>query len=58
MDHEIFQLLSQYAYQPVMVYALVFAMLFASSFGLPLPEEVTILNLGFLETVMSGPRTV
>lgn len=48
MDHEIFQLLSQYAYQPVMVYGLVFAMLFASSFGLPLPEEVTILSLGFL----------
>lgn len=31
-----------------MVYSLVFAMLFASSFGLPLPEEVTILSLGFL----------
>lgn len=53
MDHEIFQLLSQYAYQPVMVYALVFAMLFASSFGLPLPEEVMILSLGFLAVFMS-----
>ncbi|MEY4630200.1 MAG: dedA protein [Pseudomonadota bacterium] len=55
MDHEIFQLLSQYAYQPLMVYSLVFALLFASSFGLPIPEEVTILSVGFLAYAGNHP---
>jgi membrane protein DedA with SNARE-associated domain len=55
MDHEIFQFLSQFAYQPVLVYSLVAAMLLLSSFGLPIPEEVTILSLGFLAYAGAHP---
>jgi len=55
MDHEIFHFLSQFAYQPLLVYGLVTLMLFASSFGLPIPEEVTILSVGFLAYAGSHP---
>ena len=52
--HEpIFQWLAQYAYQPHIVYLAVFGMMIASGFGLPIPEEITIVSVGLL-TYMGG----
>lgn len=54
--HEpIFQYLAQYAYEPGMVYVGVFVMMLASAFGLPLPEEVTIISVGVLAYMGAHP---
>lgn len=52
----IFQYLAQYAYEPGMVYAGVFVMMLASGFGLPLPEEVTIISVGVLAYMGAHPE--
>lgn len=44
----IFQWLSQWAYQPYWVYTFVVIMMILSGFGLPIPEEVTLVSLGLL----------
>jgi membrane protein DedA with SNARE-associated domain len=55
--HEpIFQWLAQYAYQPGMVYGLLFAMMIASAFGVPIPEEVSILSVGILAYMGKHPE--
>ncbi len=51
----IFQYLAQYAYQPELVYAAVVGMMLASAFGLPLPEEVTLISLGVLAFMGTRP---
>lgn len=51
----IFQFLAQYAYQPELVYLAVVGMMLASGFGLPLPEEVTLLSVGVLAFMGSRP---
>ncbi len=51
----IFQTLSAYAYQPWMIYGLVILMMYLSSFGLPLPEEVTLLSAGFIAFMGNRP---
>jgi membrane protein DedA with SNARE-associated domain len=55
IDQPIFQYLVQYAYQPELVYLAVVGMMFASGFGLPIPEEVTLLSLGWLTFMGSRP---
>ena len=50
-----FQWFSQFAYHPEYVYFGVFAMMIASAFGLPLPEEVTLISVGFLAFMGSRP---
>lgn len=45
----------QFAYQPYWVYGAVVAFMVASSFGLPLPEELTLLGTGFVCFVGSRP---
>lgn len=52
----LFQWLAQFAYQPELLYALVIGMMFLSSFGVPIPEEVTLLTLGFFAFVGSHPE--
>lgn len=52
---QIFVYLSQYAYQPTMVYFLIVAMMIASGFGFPLPEEVTIVSVGILAYMGAHP---
>ncbi|MCB0377791.1 MAG: VTT domain-containing protein [Bdellovibrionales bacterium] len=44
-----------YAYQPSLVYGLVVMLMFASSFGLPLPEEVTIVSASLTAFMASHP---
>jgi membrane protein DedA with SNARE-associated domain len=51
-----FQWLAQYAYQPHVVYLMVFAMMMASGFGFPLPEEVTIMSVGFIAFMGAHPE--
>lgn len=51
----VFQLMSEYAYNPWMVYSIVVGLLVASSLGLPLPEEITILSAGFLAHISANP---
>lgn len=55
-EHEIFIWLSQYAYQPGMVYMGVFIMMFASSVGLPLPEEITLISVGLIAYMGAHPE--
>lgn len=56
MEHQIFQFLSQYAHQPWLVYTSVVAIVFASSFGFPVPEEVTIVSLGLIAFIGNNPE--
>lgn len=55
-NEQIFQWLSSYAYQPVMVYAMIFGMMIASGFGLPIPEEVTIISVGLISYMGAHPE--
>lgn len=55
--HEpIFQWLSQYAYQPELVYGALIGMMFMSAIGLPLPEEMTLVSVGFLAFMGANPQ--
>lgn len=51
----IFRELAQYAYQPYMVYLLVLGMMIGSAFGLPIPEEVTIISVAVLAFMGANP---
>ena len=56
LAHEpIFQWMSQYAYQPGYVYAGIMCMMLMSAFGLPLPEEVTLISVGVLAFMGGHP---
>lgn len=55
-EHFVFQWISQYAYQPEIVYLGVFALMLASGFGLPIPEEVTIISVGILAFMGANPQ--
>ncbi len=39
---------AQYAHSPLLIYSIVASMMLLASFGLPLPEEVTIVALGLM----------
>jgi membrane protein DedA with SNARE-associated domain len=52
----IFQWLSQYAYQPELVYAALVGMMFLSAVGFPLPEEVTLVSIGVLSFMGGNPQ--
>lgn len=47
-DTVIMQFFAQYAHSPALIYTIVATMMFLASFGLPLPEEVTIVALGLM----------
>ncbi len=49
--------LSGYAYEPLKVYGLVVLLMFASSFGLPVPEEVTLVSAGLVAHMALDPVT-
>lgn len=54
-SNPIFEWLAQFAYHPQYVYLGIVGMMLASSIGLPLPEEVTLLSAGFLAFMGSRP---
>lgn len=51
----IFMWLHQFAYQPEVVYSAVIVMMLASAFGLPIPEEVTLISVGLIAYMGSHP---
>ena len=55
-NEPIFAYFAQIAYQPYLVYSVIVAMMFASSFGLPFPEEVTIVSAGFIAHMSLHPE--
>ncbi|MCO5144273.1 MAG: VTT domain-containing protein [Oligoflexia bacterium] len=46
---------STYAYEPWLVYGMIILLLTASSFGLPVPEEVTLVSVGLLAYLAKNP---
>jgi membrane protein DedA with SNARE-associated domain len=56
-QHEpVFQWLASYAYEPQMVYMAIIGFMIASGFGLPIPEEVTIVSAGILAYMGAHPE--
>ncbi|MFS4461230.1 DedA family protein [Bdellovibrio sp. HCB2-146] len=51
----IFQWMSQFAYQPGIVYAALIGMMMLSAVGFPLPEEVTLISVGILAFMGANP---
>ncbi len=47
--------LTEAANRPWLVYSLIFVAMYASSFGLPVPEEVTLLTVGFIAFMARNP---
>ncbi len=55
--HEpVFQWLSQFAYEPYKIYTFVVVMMILSSFGLPFPEELTLISAGLLAFMGTHPE--
>ncbi len=52
----VFVWLSQYAYEPSIVYLAVFAAMLASGFGVPIPEELTVVSVGILAYMGAHPE--
>lgn len=46
---------SQYAYQPAYVYGFIIVFMFASSFGLPVPEELILISAGLVAYMAHNP---
>jgi membrane protein DedA with SNARE-associated domain len=55
MEHAINEILQSVSHSPWLIFSLLFLIMYASSFGLPLPEEVTLLTLGFLVFISNSP---
>ncbi len=55
-DSSVFVFLSQYAYQAYLVYTFVFFMMLISAFGVPIPEEITILSVAWLAFMGTQPE--
>jgi membrane protein DedA with SNARE-associated domain len=49
------QFFSQYAYEPAYVYTFITCFMFASSFGLPIPEELTLISGGLVAYMAHHP---
>lgn len=58
MENFIYNLLLNVSDSPALVFSLLFLVMYASSFGLPFPEEVTLLTLGFIVWVSHNPDSV
>lgn len=54
-DFDIVTFFSQYAYQPGLVYMFIVAFMTASSFGLPIPEEMTLVSAGLVAYMARNP---
>lgn len=55
-QQQIITLLNSYAYEPHLVYMFVIGLLTASSFGLPIPEEITLITAGTLAYFGLNPQ--
>lgn len=55
-EQQILEWFTAYAYEPHIVYLAIFAVMYASSFGFPLPEEVVIISAGLVAHFASHPE--
>jgi membrane protein DedA with SNARE-associated domain len=55
MEQTIFAILTDYAYSPLLVYGAICLFMFASAFGLPIPEEVVLIAAGFVGYMALNP---
>lgn len=55
MEQLISQYLTQWAYQPYLVYAAIWMFMLMSAFGLPLPEEVVLISAGLVGYMSRHP---
>lgn len=55
MESFFFEWMQHYAYEPLIVYCAVVIVMLMSSFGLPVPEEISIIGLGVLSFIGSRP---
>lgn len=54
-QHALMTFFSQYAYQPMYVYGFITIFMFASSFGLPVPEELVLISAGLVAYLAQVP---
>ncbi|MBT4791536.1 MAG: DedA family protein [Halobacteriovoraceae bacterium] len=54
-DIDIVQFFAEYAYQPMWVYSFIVLFMTASSFGLPVPEELTLVSAGLVAFMAANP---
>lgn len=54
-EQAIIDFFTNYAYQPFAVYTFIVVFMTASSFGLPIPEEVTLLSAGLVAYMAKNP---
>lgn len=51
----LFNYFAQYAYEPAQVYTFVCLFMLAASFGLPIPEELTLISVGLVANMANHP---
>ena len=56
IEEQIIEFFQQYAYEPNIVYGAIVVLMVLSSFGLPIPEEVTLVSTGFLAYIGTQPE--
>jgi len=54
-EHQLIEFFAGYAYQPSMVYSFICLFMMASSFGLPIPEEVILISAGLVAYMARNP---
>jgi len=54
-EDKILQWFGQYAYRPMWVYMAIVTLMFLSSFGLPFPEEITLVSTGLVAYMGTRP---
>ncbi len=54
-EQALIQFFAGYAYEPTMVYSFICLFMTASSFGLPIPEEVTLISAGLVAYMARNP---
>ena len=54
-DFNLIEFFGAYAYQPYLVYGFIVLFMTASSFGLPIPEEMTLVSAGLVAYMASNP---
>lgn len=52
----LFNFFAQFAYEPAQVYTFVCCFMLAASFGLPIPEELTIISVGLVANMAQHPE--
>lgn len=55
IEGSIVEFFAQYAYQPYFVYGFIVLFMTASSFGLPIPEEMTLVSAGLVAYMAKNP---